>query len=165
MVGDSRQPAHRRAGGATREHYAAMAHDRRFRLLRTRFRRLALGLVASFLGWYLLYIALSAFARDFMALPAIGNVNVALLLGVLQFVSTFALAWRYTRYARGRLDPLAAQLREEAESRQAELERAELVLAERRRIEEWTPPPRTAARRRAAHRRTRAPRHSEDGPR
>ncbi|WP_063817951.1 MULTISPECIES: DUF485 domain-containing protein [Herbidospora] len=117
---------------------AGLATDERFRLLKARFRRLALTIVGAFLGWYFLYIALSAFARDFMALPAIGNVNVALLLGVLQFVSTFALAWRYTRYARRMLDPLSAELRDEAGQRQAERERERRILAERHRIENWT---------------------------
>ncbi|GIH25657.1 hypothetical protein Aph01nite_39670 [Acrocarpospora phusangensis] len=118
--------------------FTALAQDDRFRLLRTRFRRLACTLVASFLGWYFLYIALSAFARDFMARPAFGHINMALLLGVLQFVSTFLLAWRYTRYARRMLDPLSAQLRDEAGRRQAEREHIERVMAERRRIENWT---------------------------
>ncbi|NAS24271.1 DUF485 domain-containing protein [Herbidospora sp. NEAU-GS84] len=117
---------------------AGLATDERFRLLKARFRRLALTIVGAFLGWYFLYIALSAFARDFMALPAIGNVNVALLLGVLQFVSTFVLAWRYTRYARRKLDPLSAELRDEAGQRQAERERERRILAERHRIENWT---------------------------
>lgn len=117
---------------------AGLATDERFRLLKARFRRLALTIVGAFLGWYFLYIALSAFARDFMAMPAIGNVNVALLLGVLQFVSTFVLAWRYTRYARRKLDPLSAELRDEAGQRQAERERERRILAERHRIENWT---------------------------
>lgn len=117
---------------------AGLATDERFRLLKARFRRLALTIVGAFLGWYFLYIALSAFARDLMALPAIGNVNVALLLGVLQFVSTFVLAWRYTRYARRKLDPLSAELRDEAGQRQAERERERRILAERHRIENWT---------------------------
>ncbi|GAA1023519.1 hypothetical protein Aple_102100 [Acrocarpospora pleiomorpha] len=118
--------------------FTALAHDHRFHLLKARFRRLATTLVAAFLGWYFLYIALSAFARDFMARPAFGHINMALLLGVLQFVSTFVLAWRYTRYARRMLDPLSAQLRDEARRRQAEREHIEQVMAERRRIENWT---------------------------
>lgn len=145
MVGEARH----RGTGTPRVRYAGLARDRRFRLLRTRFRRLAIGIVGSFLGWYFLYILLSAFARDFMARPVIGHVNVALLLGVLQFVSTFALAWRYTRYARRMLDPLSEQLRDEAAALEAEHEHAVRAAAERRRIENWTPP------RRAAHRRTR----------
>src|SRR5687767_9312375 len=80
-----REPGEGRMVGGSGRHgpagpYADVVQDRRFRLLRTRFRRLAIGIVASFLGWYFLYISLSAFARDFMAYPAIGNINVALLL-------------------------------------------------------------------------------------
>ncbi|MEV5571079.1 DUF485 domain-containing protein [Spirillospora sp. NPDC052269] len=93
-----------------------MARDERFLLLRRRFARLALAVAASFLGWYFLYVALSAFARDLMARPVTGNINVALVLGVLQFVSTFALAWYYARYAAESLDPIATALREEADA-------------------------------------------------
>ncbi|MGI5166900.1 DUF485 domain-containing protein [Spirillospora sp. CA-253888] len=118
MVWDSRPPE-RRGDGRVRQgaggRYAAMAHDERFLLLRSRFRRLASAIVASFLGWYLLYVLLSAFARGLMAQPLIGNINVALVLGVLQFVSTFALAWCYAFYARKTLDPLSAELRAEAD--------------------------------------------------
>ncbi|MFI6290475.1 DUF485 domain-containing protein [Nonomuraea sp. NPDC050790] len=146
MVGEARH----RGAQAPRGWYAGLAQDRRFRLLRTRFYRLAIGIVASFLGWYFLYIWLSAFAREFMARPVVGHINVALLLGVLQFVSTFALAWRYSRYARRMLDPLSEQLREEAAAMEAEREHADRLAAERRRIESWAPPRRTAA-----HRRTR----------
>ncbi|WP_064744130.1 DUF485 domain-containing protein [Actinomadura oligospora] len=96
--------------------YAVMARDERFLLLRRRFARLALAVAGSFLGWYFLYVALSAFARDLMARPVAGNINVALVLGVLQFVSTFALAWYYARYASESLDPIAAALREEADA-------------------------------------------------
>ncbi|MEO5877666.1 MAG: DUF485 domain-containing protein [Streptosporangiaceae bacterium] len=127
------QSGHRPADGD----FNAISHDRRFRLVRKRSRRLAMGLISSFLGWYFLYIALSAFARDLMAHPVIGHINVALLLGVLQFLSTFLLAWRYTRYSRRMIDPLTAQLRTEADIRAAT---NEAVIAERRRLEDWTPP-------------------------
>ncbi|NUT39475.1 MAG: DUF485 domain-containing protein [Thermoactinospora sp.] len=132
-----------------RHSYAGLAQDRRFRLLKTRFKRLAISIVVSFLGWYFVYIILSAFARDFMARPAFGNINVALLLGILQFVSTFYLAWRYTRYARRMLDPLSQQLRDEAEQHRAEMENIERIMAERRRIETWAAPPRPARHRRS----------------
>jgi uncharacterized membrane protein (DUF485 family) len=94
--------------------YAVMAQDERFLVAKVRYRRLALGTVVVFLGWYLAYVALSAFARGFMARQVIGNVNVALVLGVLQFASTFVLAWWYAHYSRRSIDPLTAQLREEA---------------------------------------------------
>ncbi|WP_243717740.1 DUF485 domain-containing protein [Actinomadura sp. KC345] len=83
----------------------------RFRLLNGRFRRAALVIATMSLGWYSVYVGLSAFARDFMGRTVAGHVNVALLLGVLQILSTFALAWAYVAYARRRLDPLAGELR------------------------------------------------------
>ncbi|MFI0481683.1 DUF485 domain-containing protein [Actinomadura sp. 9N215] len=80
-------------------------------MLRRRYRRVATTVGTVFLGWYFAYVGLSAFAREFMARPVAGHVNVALLLGVLQFVSTFVLAGAYAVYARRRLDPLAGELR------------------------------------------------------
>ncbi|GAB3969941.1 hypothetical protein GCM10029978_042300 [Actinoallomurus acanthiterrae] len=73
-----------------------------------------------FLGWYFLYVVAAAFARDLMAYRLVGNINVALVFGVLQFASAFVLAWRYTRYARLVLDPLAAQIVADAEERVGE---------------------------------------------
>jgi Protein of unknown function, DUF485 len=73
-----------------------------------------------FLGWYFLYVVAAAFARDLMAYRLLGNINVALVFGVLQFASAFVLAWRYTRYARQVLDPLAAQIVADAEERVGE---------------------------------------------
>ncbi|GAA2156507.1 hypothetical protein GCM10009727_65280 [Actinomadura napierensis] len=114
MVGDSkvsRDGAGRRGGADRPGRYAPLARDARFMRLRRRFLRAAVGITVVFFGWYAVYVALSAFARGFMARQVAGPVNVALLLGLLQFASTFLLAWGYVAYARRRLDPLAAELR------------------------------------------------------
>jgi uncharacterized membrane protein (DUF485 family) len=71
----------------------------------------------AFFTWYLLYVVLSGFARDFMAIKLLGNINVALVLGLLQFVSTFGIAWAYSRFAEKRLDPLADEIRHEVEGK------------------------------------------------
>lgn len=42
-----------------------------------------------------------------MSHKVIGHVNVALIFGLLQFVSTFVIAALYGRFANRRLDPLA----------------------------------------------------------
>jgi uncharacterized membrane protein (DUF485 family) len=115
MVGDSkvsRGRGSRRGESVPRGRYAPLAHDARFLLLRRRFLRAAAGMTAVFFGWYAVYVALSAFARGFMAREVAGHVNVALLLGLLQFASTFLLAWGYLAYARRRLDPLADEVRD-----------------------------------------------------
>lgn len=95
--------------------YERIEADDRFQELRRRFRSWAFPMTGAFLAWYLLYVVLSGWARDFMAVKVFGNVNVALILGLLQFVSTFLIAWAYSRYAGRRLDPLADEIRQEAE--------------------------------------------------
>ncbi|WP_412543039.1 DUF485 domain-containing protein [Longispora sp. K20-0274] len=66
-----------------------------------------------FLAWFAAYVLLSAYAREFMAVRVFGHVNMALLLGLGQFASTFAITGVYARFARRRLDPLVAELRAE----------------------------------------------------
>jgi uncharacterized membrane protein (DUF485 family) len=85
--------------------------------LKGRFGRLTVVIGATFLGWYLLYAVASAFAGHLMSRRLVGNVNVALVFGILQFASTFVLAWRHARYSREVLDPLAEQVVADAERR------------------------------------------------
>ncbi|MCW2861846.1 MAG: hypothetical protein JWP48_3554 [Actinoallomurus sp.] len=94
--------------------YVAINQDERFIVLRRKTRRSALLVAILFIAWYLLYVLASVFARDLMRHRLIGNVNVALVFGVLQFASTFLLARRYTRYSRAALDPLRAQVAADA---------------------------------------------------
>ncbi|MCW2499858.1 MAG: clumping factor [Frankiales bacterium] len=86
-----------------------------FQELRRRLRRFAFPMTAAFLAWYMLYVILSAYARGFMSHKLLGNINVAYVFGLLQFVSTFAIAWLYARYATTQLDPLADRLRARVE--------------------------------------------------
>ena len=62
---------------------------------------------AAFLVWYLAYVLLASYARDFMAVKLFGNINVGLVIGLLQFVTTFAITTIYVRYANKHLDPAA----------------------------------------------------------
>ena len=45
-----------------------------------------------------------------MSTKVVGNINVALIFGLLQFVSTFLIAFLYGRYMNGKVDPLARKL-------------------------------------------------------
>ncbi len=67
--------------------------------------------------WYITYVICSNWARDFMNIKVVGNINVALIFGLLQFVSTFVIAYLYSRHANKALDPLAGKLREEFDER------------------------------------------------
>ena len=91
--------------------YLAVEQTPEFAALRKALRGFAFPLTFAFLAWYALYVVLSAYARGFMAHKLVGNINVALVFGLLQFVSTFAIAWLYVRYADRRLDPLADELK------------------------------------------------------
>jgi uncharacterized membrane protein (DUF485 family) len=81
-----------------------------FAELRSRFRRLVIPLVVGFLAWYTLYVLTATYAHDFMKHEVLGHINVGLLFGVLEFASTFAIAYFYSVRAERDLDPLAAEL-------------------------------------------------------
>lgn len=86
--------------------------------LRARLRRFVFPMTAAFLVWYLAYVLLASYARDFMATPIAGsNINIGLVIGLLQFVSTFAITTAYVRYANKHLDPAAERLRIQVEER------------------------------------------------
>lgn len=95
------------------EAYVTMHGDPRFVELKRRLYRFVFPMSLAFMAWYLLYVLMSAFGRDLMGVVLFGNVNVALVFGVLQFVSTFGIAVLYTNYARRRLDAQAIELRDE----------------------------------------------------
>jgi uncharacterized membrane protein (DUF485 family) len=95
--------------------YAEVQQSTEYKDLRRRFRRFVFPMTALFLAWYFLYVLLSSFAVDFMSTKVWGEINVGLIFGLLQFVSTFAITIWYVRFANRRLDPLAEQLRTELE--------------------------------------------------
>ena len=86
-----------------------------FATLRTRLRGFVFPMTAFFLAWYFLYVLLAAFAPHFMAIKVVGNVNIGLIFGLLQFVSTFAITTIYVRFANRYLDPVSSRIREQVE--------------------------------------------------
>jgi uncharacterized membrane protein (DUF485 family) len=93
--------------GPTADRYQEVANSPEFAELRKTLRNFVFPMTAAFFLWYALYVLLCAYARDFMSIKIVGNINVALVFGLLQFVSTFLIAWYYSRYAARELDPLA----------------------------------------------------------
>ncbi len=86
-----------------------------FARLRSALRGFVFPMTVAFLVWYLAYVLCAAYARGFMNTRVFGNVTLGLLFGLLQFVSTFAIAIVYARYADRRFDPLADELRKQIE--------------------------------------------------
>lgn len=87
----------------------------KFQNLRKSYRGFAFPLTIAFLVWYFLYVVLSAFARDWVATPVVGHINIAFVLGVLQFVTTFLIAWLYERHSSKKLDGPSDEIKHEVE--------------------------------------------------
>ena len=106
------------ANPATRS-YLAVQESAEFAGLRRALRRFIFPMTVAFFLWYALYVLLSAYARDFMGLKIVGNINVALVFGLLQFVSTFLIAWAYSRYADRNIDPTAEKIKADLDAGEA----------------------------------------------
>ena len=114
---DSTKPDSDRDLPPTPDHeaYLVISEQRDFLELRRRYKRFAFPATAAFMVWYITYVVCNNWARDFMNTPVYGNINVALVFGLLQFVSTFFIAWLYSHHAARALDPLSTEIREEFE--------------------------------------------------
>ncbi|OAN38868.1 DUF485 domain-containing protein [Microbacterium sp. H83] len=98
--------------------YIAVEESERFRTLKRTQRSFIFPLAAFFLIWYFVYVLLAAFATEFMAQRVWGDITIGLLLGLGQFVTTFAITMTYVSFANRKLDPIATEIREELEKAQ-----------------------------------------------
>jgi uncharacterized membrane protein (DUF485 family) len=94
--------------------FAAIRDSPEFTALRRRLRRFVFPVSALFFLWYLTYVLLAAYARDFMSVRLFGSVTVGLAFGLGQFVSTLAITFAYVRFARNTIDPRVARIRAKA---------------------------------------------------
>ncbi|MFI2779186.1 DUF485 domain-containing protein [Streptomyces sp. ALB3] len=97
------------------EIYLEVQRSPAFREVRRRYRRFVGPAAAAFLLWYLAYVIAATTAHDLMARPVIGVLNVAMLAGLGQFLTTFLLTWAYARHARLHRDRDALELRWETQ--------------------------------------------------
>jgi uncharacterized membrane protein (DUF485 family) len=97
--------------------YDQMHASPEFTELRRRFRRFVFPATVGFLSWYLLYVVMSNWATGFMNKTIAGNINVALVFGLLQFLTTFLIAGVYARYMDNHLDPVARELERHYDTR------------------------------------------------
>ncbi|WP_399495205.1 DUF485 domain-containing protein [Streptomyces sp. P9(2023)] len=96
-------------GGA--DIYLQVQRSPAFQEVRSRYRRFVIPAALAFLLWYLAYVVAATAAPGLMARPVVGMVNVAMLAGLGQFLTTFLLTWAYARHARLRRDRAALELR------------------------------------------------------
>ncbi|MFF1352869.1 DUF485 domain-containing protein [Streptomyces sp. NPDC058297] len=111
---DTRSAPPSTEGPSTGE-FIAEQESAEFAELRHAHRSFAFPLTVAFIAWYLLYVLLSNYAGDFMGTKLFGNINVALVLGLGQFLTTFLIAWWYSRHAAAKLDPKAEAIKSRME--------------------------------------------------
>jgi uncharacterized membrane protein (DUF485 family) len=95
----------------TAAEFTEVQESAEFGELRRSYRSFAFPLTVGFIAWYLLYVLLSNYAGGFMGTKLVGNINVAFVFGIAQFVTTFLIAWWYARHANAKLDPKAEAIK------------------------------------------------------
>lgn len=111
------QPVTSGAQAAPPVDFTEVQQSPEFQELRKRQRSFIFPMAAVFLVWYFAYVLLADYAHGFMSTQVLGNINVGLILGLLQFVSTFGITMWYVSYANRRMDPIASKIRGELESK------------------------------------------------
>ena len=104
--------------------YGAVQASPEFQRLRRTHRSFVFPVLGACLAWYFAYVLLASYAHDFMSTRVFGSVNIAMVLGLAQVVTTFAVTMWYVHYANKRLDPLAEEIRDEIETGAFETEGA-----------------------------------------
>lgn len=104
-----------RPDDAAGEFMAVQAGDE-FQDLRRTHRSFVFPMAIAFLVWYFAYVLLADYAHEFMSIRVVGNINLGLILGLLQFVSTFGITAAYVHFSNKKLDPKATALRERLEA-------------------------------------------------
>jgi uncharacterized membrane protein (DUF485 family) len=99
----------------TADDFVRMQASPEFQDLRRRMRRFVFPMTAFFLAWYLVYMLLATYAHAFMASKVFGHINLGVVLGFGQFVTTFGITILYVRFAGRTLDPRSATIRNELE--------------------------------------------------
>ncbi|MFF2654760.1 DUF485 domain-containing protein [Streptomyces sp. NPDC058045] len=112
---DKGGPEQRQPAQPTAEEWSEVQRSPQFAELRRAHRSFAFPLTIAFIVWYLLYVLLSNYAGGFMGTKLFGNINMALVLGLAQFLTTFLIAWWYSRHAANSLDPKAEAIKSRME--------------------------------------------------
>ena len=96
--------------------YPAVQQSPEFQELRRTHRSFVFPVLGACLVWYFAYVLLAVYAVDFMSTRVFGSINVAMLLGLAQVVTTFAVTMWYVHFANKNLDPKAERIRDEIET-------------------------------------------------
>jgi uncharacterized membrane protein (DUF485 family) len=111
--GNAARPALRQRNSSAGPDYAAIHDDPEYIAVKRRLKLFIFPVGLLFLAWYFVYVLLSDYDSAFMSQKVFGAVNMGLILGVLQFVSTGVLTILYGRYTKKHIDPRIEKIREQ----------------------------------------------------
>lgn len=86
-----------------------------FQELRRKQRGFAFPVTIASLIWFMAYVLLAMFAPGLFSGAVWGNINVGVILGLLQFVTTFAITYAYVKFADREIEPRTSALRDRLE--------------------------------------------------
>ncbi|MFD5232810.1 DUF485 domain-containing protein [Streptomyces qaidamensis] len=104
------EPAGRRP-----QRHAALGHHSDLRVLRSAYRWQRRVATLTALGYFVLFLILSAFAPSFMTSTVTDGLPTGLLLALVQVPVTWLAVALYEQTARRRVDPIADRIRRHAE--------------------------------------------------
>lgn len=99
----------------TAQEFREMQASPQFAELKKTYRKFTFPMSAAFFIWYLVYVFAATYAPGFMGQQVFGSVNVGVLFGLAQFLTTFVITWIYIKYANKNIEPQAAAIREQME--------------------------------------------------
>ena len=114
-MSDTDLPPAAPAPSVSGQQFVAIQASPEFQELRSRLRRFVFPMTRCSSSGTSHMCLLGAFAHDFMATKVWGNINIGILIGLGQFVTTFLITFIYVRFANRELDPRAEAIRSELE--------------------------------------------------
>ncbi|MEJ5927631.1 DUF485 domain-containing protein [Corynebacterium sp. H128] len=99
----------------TAAEFRAMQSSPQFQELRSTFRSFTFPMSIVFFVWFIGYVLVATYMPDLMGKIIFGNVNLGIILGLLQFLTTFLITWIYIKFANKNIEPRAAAIRQAME--------------------------------------------------
>lgn len=91
--------------------FAAIHASPEFRALKRRLRRFVFPMFFLFFSWLMTFVLLAAYAPEFMSRKVLGSINVGLVLGLSEFVTTMVFTVAYGSFMKRNIDPQVAKIR------------------------------------------------------
>ena len=102
----------------TAEEFRTAQKSPEFQELRSKQRGFTFPITIAGLLWFITYVLVAMYAPSFLSIKILGNINLGILVGLLQFATTFAITWLYVSFANKQLEPRSRAIREALENQE-----------------------------------------------